>query len=490
MREFSSSINGNSPPSHMIFALSITELFFSIYSLMIFASLIFLLYSKQMEKNMTAPMKKNTLVKAVTKKLPERRGGRRLWIESFKLLETSIGQKGTFHYTIDFSAKQMRIVSGAGDNRKITLRKNGLPVIDICNKEIAELYKDIEKVTIKIGKNEIVVEPLKEEVEQKRAKRKLHDEDITFTDIFAGGSTLTEAMKLSGMIPVSAIEIDERYVSNYIENNPYAFVYHTSVVDMDESLLPDSTVLVGGIPCEDYSVSGVSCKKAKGCDVGLLGKTGALGYYFLQAVKKIRPAVCVIEEVPNFKHSEMRDLIVSVLGFMGYTVSEKILKSDEFGSMTRRKRYCMVATIGEKFHFPNIIPKSSSRCIRDILEIPVEKREWLSRETSATLAYTLDKELKNIQSKNGNNFRIGRVYLDDRTTPTVTKGYYKFRTTDPILVHPHDNTLYSRFTPRELARLHGLPDTFKLPRDNKGNVKKSVSGEIVGQGVSIEPSYM
>lgn len=423
---------------------------------------------------------KNSLLKAISKDLPLHKENKRIWIATPKLHETDLAENYSYHYEINKRKKQVKIVSSLRDDRKITLRKsNNMPIIDINNQEITNLFAGIDKITIKIFQHEIIIEPLKEAIMQQSAKAKMRTRDITFFDIFAGSGTLSKALSDSGIRPVGAIEYDDGYLENYEKNNPNIFTYNTNVSNIDYELLHKNiTVLSGGIPCENYSLSGITKQCSLGRGTKEAGHTGSLGYFFLQAVERIRPAVVLIEEVVGFQKSAMADIIRSVLSFRGYKVSETILTGTDYGSMTKRKRFCMVATISNtpfEFSKQKIM---NFRSVADILEVSVEDRVWLDRENSKSIAYSLDKEQAHI--KKGQGFRFARTYLTDTITKTITKGYYKNRLTDPILVHPEDENRFSWFTPRELARINGLPDDFILPE------AKTKAGEIIGQGVCYE----
>lgn len=424
---------------------------------------------------------KPTPIKLISKDLPLHKNNKRIWIATEKLRETELIQKLTYNYKINKNKKQLIISSNENDNRKITIRKtNNVPIIDINNEDITELFKNIDKITVKIYNHQIVIEPLKEVLEQNRAKAKLKHKKITFVDIFAGSGTLTQAFKRTGMIPISAVEYDDEYLSNFEKNNKKTITYSTSVTEMDLDLLPkDATVVVGGVPCENYCPSGISKQKSLKKKSKEQGLTGHLGYYFLQAIEKIRPAFIVIEEVIGFRTSSMMDIIRKVLTERGYKLTEKILKANEYGSMTKRKRFCCVGTIGEKpFEFSSQT-SMNLRTVKDILEVDIKDRVWLDKNNSKSIAYNLEKEIRDKEA--GKGFKIARTYLTDTLVATITKGYFRNQSTNPIIVNSEDENKFSWFTPRELARLQGLDDDFVLPSSN------NKSGEILGQGVSQEP---
>jgi len=419
-------------------------------------------------------------IKFISKEIPIHKNNKRIWIATEKLKSTKLIENLTYHYKINKKKKQLIIESNELDNRKITIRKTSdLPIIDICNEDITELFQGINKITVKIYNHQIVIEPLKEVLEQNRAKAKLKAKTITFIDIFAGAGTLTEAFKKIAK-PIGAIEYSDEYLSYYESNNKNTITYNTSVTDMDVSLLDKrATILIGGIPCENFCPSGIAKQKNLKKKSKEQGLTGHLGYYFLKAIEQVRPALVVIEEVIGFRKSIMMDIIRKVLIERGYTLSEKILKANDYGSMTKRKRFCCVATIGKiPFEF-STQTKMNLRTVKDILEVEIKDRVWLDKTNSKSIAYNLEKEIKDKEA--GKGFKIARTYLDDNVVATITKGYFRNQSTNPILVHPEDNERFSWFTPRELARLQGLEDTYLLPS------AKNKAGEIIGQGVAQEP---
>lgn len=112
--------------------------------------------------------------------------------------------------------------------------------------------------------------------------------------------------------------------------------------------------------------------------------------------------------------------------------------------------------------------------------IVLKDRQWLTKENSNSIAYNLIKEQEHIRK--GEGFRMGRTYVDQTLVGTITKGIYQNRLTDLVLVNPDNHEMFSKFTPRELARINGLPEDFKLC-DNS----MSTLGEIIGQGICYQP---
>lgn len=417
-----------------------------------------------------------TPIKVISKEIPLYKGNKRVWIETKVLNDTNFSEL-SYDYKLDHKKKQLLLTPSG--SRKVSVRRD-IPIIDINNKEISELFDGIDKIIIKIFSHEIIIEPLKESLEQLRAKRKLNSKTLTYLEVFAGGGTLSKALVDAGLQCVGAIELDDKYLSNFEKNHPNTFTYNGDVTSLDDSLLPDAVVLAAGIPCDCFGNTGITGKKAHGKKAKEAGDTGSLAYHVLSLVEKIRPALVLIEQVPGFAHSAIGDIVRSVLKVRGYNLAEQIIPAAEYGSLSRRERFVLVASIGKQFSF-NKQRFFKIKTIGDILEIPLEDREWLTKENSNAIAMFLRNE---IEHKNrGNNFKMARTHVTDTVVKTITKGYYKNRLTDPILVNPNNPNQYSFFTPRELARINGLPDNFILPET------KTTAGEIIGQGVAYDMFY-
>ena len=383
-------------------------------------------------------MSNNPLIKSYSSKIGERNGTKRIWIESKKLHETQLAEHLRYEPFYDFENK--RIILRPGFANKITVKeKTNSLVIDILNQNVNEIFEGFQHVVIKLYKDEVIIEPLKEEKDQQIAKQKAYSTNPTAIEIFAGGGTLVKALGDAGIKTVAAVELEDKYLQNLEANNPNVTTYCGDLAKLDISMLPKADMVVAGIPCEGYSQA--QTKKTEKFEAH---PTGSLEFYVLKIIDAIRPAVVLIEEVPNFKSSAMASMTRYVLDSMGYHISETELVGSDYGSLTKRKRYCMVASIKKGFEFDDSLKKINTRTVRDILEVPVENRDWLDKNNSATISYSLEKEKEHIRK--GEGFRIGRTYLDDKVTPTITKGYFKGRLTDPILCHPTIPDTYSWFS--------------------------------------------
>ena len=108
--------------------------------------------------------------------------------------------------------------------------------------------------------------------------------------------------------------------------------------------LPDVDLLVGGFPCQDYSVA-----KSLNASKGLAGKKGVLWWEILRLVEKKKPKFLFLENVDRLLKSPSsqrgRDFAVMLrtLGDEGYLIEWRVVSASDYGFPQRRIRVFIVA---------------------------------------------------------------------------------------------------------------------------------------------------
>lgn len=109
--------------------------------------------------------------------------------------------------------------------------------------------------------------------------------------------------------------------------------------------LPRADVVVGGFPCQDYSVA-----KARNAAFGIEGKKGVLWWSIHGLLSKSRPRFVFLENVDRLLKSPTsqrgRDFAVMLrtLGDLGYRIEWRIVNAADYGFPQRRIRVFIVAT--------------------------------------------------------------------------------------------------------------------------------------------------
>lgn len=115
----------------------------------------------------------------------------------------------------------------------------------------------------------------------------------------------------------------------------------TDIASIPATEIPDHDLLVGGFPCQDYSVAS-TLKNAK----GLVGKKGVLWWQIhrILAEKRNKPRYLLLENVDRLLGSPAgqrgRDLAIMLasLSALGYAVEWRVINAADLGFPQRRKR--------------------------------------------------------------------------------------------------------------------------------------------------------
>lgn len=206
-------------------------------------------------------------------------------------------------------------------------------------------------------------------------------------------------------------------------------------------------VLVAGPPCQPFSMSG---KKAGASDT----RDGVPT--FLAAVKRLRPAAAVLENVPALR-SEHGDYLAGFarkLRRLGYRVTMDVLNAADFGVPQNRRRLFLVAT-RTPFAFPVPPRTAEPHTVRDALgsmvrRIPVGAGLVTPKMWKYVRSYEVQCQCKNPRD------------LDpDAPARTLTCRNIAGATGDMIRLKLPNGTR-RRLTVREAARLQSFPDWFRF----------------------------
>ena len=107
----------------------------------------------------------------------------------------------------------------------------------------------------------------------------------------------------------------------------------------DEMKQNGVNMIVGGFPCQDYSVA-----RSKSMEMGIEGKKGVLFWEIIRAVNHIQPEYLILENVDRLLKSPSkqrgRDFAIMLGAFnqLGYSVEWRVINAAEYGRAQRRRR--------------------------------------------------------------------------------------------------------------------------------------------------------
>lgn len=153
------------------------------------------------------------------------------------------------------------------------------------------------------------------------------------------------------------------------------------IATVDVSSIPDHDLLVGGFPCQDYSVA-TTLKNSK----GLIGKKGVLWWsiHKILTEKEVKPKYLFLENVdrllisPSGQRGRDFAIILKSLNDLGYAVEWRVINAAEYGMPQRRRRIYILA-----YH-----------CKTDIYNEIKEKtpNEWILEEGTLATAFPVTSE--------------------------------------------------------------------------------------------------
>ena len=131
------------------------------------------------------------------------------------------------------------------------------------------------------------------------------------------------------------------YVQHFGDSPDVNGELHTGedISTVDKKNIPDHTLLVGGFPCQDYSVahSLVSSK-------GIEGKKGVLWWQIRDTLEEKKPPFCLLENVDRLLKSPAKQrgrdfgVILSCFAALGYSVEWRVVNAAQYGAAQRRRR--------------------------------------------------------------------------------------------------------------------------------------------------------
>ena len=268
--------------------------------------------------------------------------------------------------------------------------------------------------------------------------------NFTFIDLFAGIGGMRLAFEAVGGRCVFSSEIDEHCRKMYLEN--FGELPAGDIRSIDEKNIPDHDILVAGFPCQAFSIIG---RRA-----GFNDETcGTLFFDIERILRDKLPHAFLLENVRNLTaHDNGRtfQVICNHLKELGYRVHAKVLNALDYGLPQKRERVIIVGFLNDVvFDFP--APIFKRKTLSDILEHDVDKKYYV-RDFIRT------SRIERLKIKNYPRPYISHENIAGSVTPhPYSSALRAGASANYILVNDE-----RRPTEREMLRLQGFPDNFKV----------------------------
>jgi len=436
----------------------------------------------------------------VNTKLGENRGKKRIWLEGAKIAREGylVGQR----FDVKVSHEKVTMTLNEVGQYKVskrTRKEEEMPIIDVNNTEITNVFADTVLLRVVINRGTIVIMAHHQQTRTQERLDRLSTKikegtPLDVCSLFHGGGILDKAihhgLANSGIKTTIAlaVELESKYIDASLRNNtelwnPKSIVIHAPIESVDLSRTPPQVdIVVAGIPCTGASKAGRSKNKTWGDTAGGFAEShsaaGALFFNFLQFITVLNPSVIVIENVPEYQNTASMDVIASVLTSLNYTIQMRVLDAGEFGVLEKRRRLCVVALtegldgfdLGTVAQRTEDTTSSKNTKIKHILDdIDLESTRWKEFD------YLRIKQERDIAA--GKGFKRQLLTGEETHLGTIGKDYAKCRSTEPFIVHPQDCNKSRLLTPVEHCRVKGVPVSAIAGESD------TIAHQILGQSV-------
>ena len=357
-------------------------------------------------------------------------------------------------------------------------------------RDVARVVGQCERSVKRWGSGEcapdtLAVEKLKELLGPPHVEDRAEGE-FTFIDMFAGigGTRLAFEDESVGGKCVFTSEWDEAAKRTYQANfgdEPIP----GDITKISSNMIPDHDVLLGGFPCQPFSLAGVSKKNSLGRDHGFLCQTqGTLFFEIQRILEEKRPKAFLLENVKHLqRHNRGKtfETIRGVIDELDYTFDSLVIDSSAWVPQKRERIFMVgfdrkrpgltgglniddfsLADLAEDFARPQMPPTLDSVLHSGSLQNePAEDELRYVGENGKVLdKYTLSPKLwdylqayKEKHRAKGNGFGFD-LFDGAGVARTLSARYHKDGS--EILIDQGEGKRPRRLTPRECARLMGF----------------------------------
>ncbi len=286
-------------------------------------------------------------------------------------------------------------------------------------------------------------------------------DSFTFIDLFAGIGGIRLGFESVGGRCIFSSEFDEDACKTYEAN----FGEHPAgdITKIEASSIPDFDILLGGFPCQAFSIIG---KKE-----GFANETcGTLFFEIERILKEKKPKAFMLENVRNLTAHDNGNtfkIMITHLEALGYHVYSSVLNALDYGVPQKRERIIIVGFLDDvKFEFPKPVPLSERKTLSDILENQVDRKYYVRDSIKKS-------RLKRLKDKDYPKPYISHENMAGSITPHhYSSALRAGASANYILINDE-----RRPTERELLRIQGFPDSYKIVVPY-GKIKKQTGNSV------------
>ena len=265
---------------------------------------------------------------------------------------------------------------------------------------------------------------------------------------------------------VYALDNDEYCTKIYNDNFKHKCVVQ-DIKSLDIASLPYFDVLIGGFPCQSFSISAQNPPR-----LGYKDERGMLFFEMVKILRERHPRFFIAENVKGLlsaNKGKAFPMIIEEFENAGYKVVHKLLNAEEYGVPQRRQRVVIVGFRDEddynRFNYP--MPINNRTTLGDVIDLSADNDDkWFFSQKAVDGMMAVREKMNK-----------GRVQNLDEPCNTISSHLAKvsLNSTDPVRFV---NDRYRRFTPRECARIQSFPDSFILDSVSEARQYKAIGNAV------------
>ena len=273
--------------------------------------------------------------------------------------------------------------------------------------------------------------------------------------LFAGCGGLDLGFENAGFNIIWANDNNKKVEETYKYNHKNTKLVIKSLVDIKSEEIPECDLIIGGPPCQSWSLAGAMKGKED--------SRGQLFYEYVRVIKDKRPRAFVAENVKGIvskAHINSFNEIVEMFKEAGYTVTYNLVNAKNYGVPQDRERVFIVGIrhdLNAPFKFPkptnnkeNYVTLESA--IGDLRSNP---GEWMEGSFSPIFMSrnrrrNWDEVAFTVQASG----RQTQIHPDSPEMEKVDKDRWQFKN--------QGNRKVRRMSVKECARIQTFPDNFKF----------------------------
>lgn len=267
---------------------------------------------------------------------------------------------------------------------------------------------------------------------------------------------------------IYAVDFDEYCTKIYNENFEHK-CFVKDVRDINVKELPEFDMLIGGFPCQSFSISAQNPPR-----LGYKDERGMLFFEMVKILKEKQPRFFIAENVKGIlsaNEGKAFPMIINEFRDAGYHVMYKLLNASDYGVPQKRERVIIMGFLKEEdyrmFRYPSKIKREERKVLGDVV---------LPEENDNESLFFSDKAVAGMMAVR-DKMNKGRAQNLEEPCNTISAHLAKvsLNSTDPVLMV---NGRFRRFSAREAARIQSFPDSFKLDIVSQGRQYKAIGNAV------------